>query len=132
MSIPINVVTKIKAKTTGRDYNFFEKKSVSGTVFGSSNSDGYSVTDGYNCDSFITFPTAGVIFHTEGSSATTSIIEYSFNGTTVHGELVPATATDAGRTTLTFFNRKITAIWFRVKSGSTGPITVSIEAWADG
>ncbi len=129
MSIPFKIVTRIPPKTHGRDYNFFEKQVVSGTNFGSSDLDGYETNDGYYCDMFITFPTAGVIFHTEGGS--TNTVEYSFNGHTVHGELVPGTATDTGRTTITFLNRKVTAIWFRVKSGSSGPITVSVEAWGD-
>ncbi len=129
MSIPYSTVTRIPPKTTGRDYNFFQKKIVTGTNFGSTVLDGYQANDGYYCDLFITFPTTGVIFHTEATG--TNTIEYSFNGHTVHGELVPATATDDGRTTLTFLNRKITAIWFRIKSGSSGPITVSVEAWGD-
>jgi len=129
MTIPENQVTRIPPKTTGRDYNFFQKKVVSGTNFGSTVLDGYEINDGYYSDLFITFPAAGIIFHTEGTSATTSIVEYSFNGHTLHGELVPGTATDSGRATITFLNRKVTAIWFRIKSGSSGPVTVSVEAW---
>jgi hypothetical protein len=126
----MSIITKIKSKVVGRDYNFFQKVTVTGAIYGSSSSDGYTVADGYNCDLFITFPTAGIIFHTEGT-ATTSVIEYSFNGHTTHGELIPATANVAGRNTITFLNRKVTAIWFRVKSGSTGPVVVSVEAWGD-
>jgi len=127
MTIPINTVTKVTKKNLGRDFNFFGKKAVSATAFGG---DGYAAGDGYTCDLFITFPTTGIIFNTEGTSATTSIVEYSFNGNTVHGELVPNTATVNGRATLTFYNRRVTAIWFRLKSGSSGPVTVSVEAWA--
>lgn len=118
MTVSKITVTKIPPNTKGRDFNFFQKKAVSSATFGSS-------SDGYLCDMIIDFPIAGLILHTEGTS--TNTVEYSFNGNTVHGELIPGT----NRATITFLNRKISAIWFRVKSGSTGPITVSVEAWAN-
>jgi hypothetical protein len=108
-------------KGHGQDFNYFKKSNVNWAQFGAP--DGYTLADGYGPDQVITFPTYGVIFNTEGTS--TNTVEYSFNGTTVHGELVPGT----NRTTLTFLNRPICLIWFRVKSGSTGPIPVSVEAW---
>lgn len=116
--MPTNNFPNIGYKTQGYDFNFFKKVAVSATTFG-----GGSV-DGYQPDMIITFSTAGVIFNTEGTS--TNTVEYSFNGTTVHGELVPGT----NRATLTFLGRTISMIWFRVKTGSSGPITVSVEAWA--
>lgn len=122
MTIPITAVTKVGPKSLGKDFNFFQKQIVTNTTFGLE-------ADGYLCDMMITFTPAGVIFNTEGSG--TNTVEYSFNGYTVHGELVPATATVDGRATITFLNRKVSAIWFRVKSGSAGPITVSVEAWGD-
>jgi hypothetical protein len=112
----------------GRDYNFFRRISVSNTTFGV-NTDGYLPgVDGYYPDAIITFPTVngGVIFITEGTS--TNTVEYSFNGNTVHGELIPGTTSD--RRTLTFYHRNISTIWFRVKSGSTGPISIVVEAWS--
>lgn len=112
-----NRFPKIGYITNGRDFNFFEKLQVSTTTFG-----GDSV-DGYQPDMVITFPTYGLILHTEDSGS--NIIEYSFNGNTVHGELIPGT----GRSTPTFINRQVSLIWFRVKTGSTGPITISVEAW---
>lgn len=118
MTISKVTVTKIPPKNNGRDFNFFEKISVTNTTFGVSG-------DGYLCDMIIDFPVAGLILHTEGTS--TNTVEYSFNGNHVHGELIPG----SGRATLTFLNRKVTAIWFRVKAGSVAPITVSVEAWAD-
>ena len=122
MTIPITAVTKVGPISLGKDCNFFQKQIVTNTTFGLE-------ADGYLCDMMITFTPAGVIFNTEGSG--TNTVEYSFNGYTVHGELVPATATVDGRATITFLNRKVSAIWFRVKSGSAGPITVSVEAWGD-
>ena len=99
----------------GRDYNFFQKKSVTKTTFGVS-------ADGYACDMIITFPTQGLIFINEGSGT----VEYSFNGNTVHGELDSASTSTK---MLTFNDRVVSKIWFRVKSGSSGPIVVSVQAW---
>jgi hypothetical protein len=110
-------------KTHGRDFNYFTKTAVNWTQFGAP--DGYTLADGYGPDQVITFSTYGLIFNTEGSGGT-NIVEYSFNGTTVHGELVPST----NRATLTFLNRVESLIWFRLKSGAAGPITVSVEAWS--
>lgn len=115
--MPTNNFPGIGYKNQGRDYNYFQKTAVSATVFGAGS------VDGYQPDQIITFATFGVIFNTEGSS--TNTVEYSFNGNTVHGELVPGT----NRATLNFSNRPISMIWFRVKAGSSGPITVSVEAW---
>lgn len=115
--MPTNNFPGIGYKLQGRDYNFFQKVAVNTATFG-----GGSV-DGYQPDMIITFATYGMIFNTEGSS--TNTVEYSFNGQTAHGELVPGT----NRATLTFLNRVESMIWFRVKAGSSGPITVSVEAW---
>jgi len=101
--------------THGKDYNFFEKVSVTAATFG-----GASV-DGKQPDLIITFPTQSLIFLNEG----TGVVEYSFNGLTVHGEL-DSTKPSAG---LSFDNRVVSSIWFRIKSGSTGPIVVSVQAW---
>jgi len=112
------VYNNIGKTNLGRNFNFFKKIAVSSTTFGVG-------TDGYQPDTIITFPTVngGIIFNTEGSS--TNTVEYSFNGYDVAGELVPST----NRATLTFYHRNVSKIFFRVKSGSAGPITVSVEAW---
>jgi len=100
--------TNINKKTQGRDYNFFERKTITSASFGD------------HPDMVITFPTTGIIFLNEG----TGIIEVSFNGNTVHTELNSADATKG----LSFDNRTVSLIWFRVKSG--GPsIPVRVEAW---
>jgi hypothetical protein len=105
--------------TLGRDFNFFESASITATGFGSGSDDGYQP------DMIITFPTYGLIFTNETSG---QVVEYSFNGSTVHGQL-DGTATSTTRS-VTFLNRVVSKIWFRLKSGSGGPATVTVTAWA--
>jgi hypothetical protein len=109
-------------KTQGRDSSFYKQIAVNWTTFGGS---GIYASDGYSPDVIITFTTQGLMLLNLGSGST-NVVEYSFNGNTVHGELNP-TNPSAG---MTFDNRVQSLIWFRVKSGSTGPITVSVQAWA--
>ena len=106
-------------KTQGRDFNYFSKTAVNWTQFGAP--DGYTVADGYGPDLVITFPTQSLIFLNEG----TGVVEYSFNGTTIHGELDSTKSS----VTLSFYNRVVSFVWFRVKSGSSGPINCSVHAW---
>lgn len=56
----------------------------------------------------------------------TAIVEYSFDGTNLHGELDPADGT-RGKS---FDWRHARKVWLRIKTGSTGPAVVSIESWA--
>jgi hypothetical protein len=109
-------------KTQGRDFNFYQILPVNWMQFGAP--DGYTVEDGYGPDIIVTFPTQAFTFINYGSGATNSI-EYSFNGNTVHGELVPGTQSAS----LKFDFRTASLIWFRLKSGSTGPVDLRIEAW---
>lgn len=104
--------------THGRDFNFFQSTSITATVFGA------STVDGYQPDMVITFPSYGLIFTNETSG---QVVEYSFNGTTVHGQL-DGTTTSTTRI-MTFLNRQISCIWFRLKSGSAGPATITVTAW---
>ncbi len=97
----------------GQSFDFYQKVSVSNTTFG--------VPDGYKYDILIPFSTYGVQFLNLGSG----IVEYSFNGFDIHGELNPANPS-AG---LTFDNRVVSKIWFRVQTGSSGPIQISVQAW---
>lgn len=110
-------------KKTGKDFNFFTILPVNWEQFGAP--DGYTIEDGYGPDIIIPFPTQGISF-INYSIDPKQIIEYSFNGTTVHGDMVPLTPSS----TLVFDNRTICFIWFRLKSGSIGPIDIRIEAWA--
>src|SRR5271169_6796204 len=99
----------------GRDFNFFQKVSVSATTFG-----GGSV-DGYQPDILIKFPTQSIILLNEASSGT---IEYSFNGFTVHGQLDGSNTLPTKM--LKFDNRVVSLIWFRT-TGATQ--IVSVQAW---
>lgn len=114
--MPTNRFPDIGYKNQGYDFNFFEKKEITTSTFG-----GDSV-GGKQPDMIITFPTQNVTFLIEESSG---VIEYSFNGNTVHGEL---DATQLSKS-LTFEDRVISMMWFRVKQGSTGPLTLRVEAW---
>lgn len=99
--------------THGRNYNFYQKVSVSSASFAN------------DSDITITFATYGLILINEDTGS--NVIEYSFNGTDLAGELV-AGATSPSRM-LTFNNRNVNAIWFRVKTGSSGTISVRVDAW---
>ena len=102
-------------RKTGNDYNFFEKKDVIATTFGG------DTVDGYQPDMIIKFASNSLMLANEGSG----VIEYSFNGYTVHGELDSAKSSSA----ISFDNRIASRIWFRIKSGSSGPIMVRVDAW---
>lgn len=98
-------------KTQGKDFNFFTRISIVNTDFPSN---------------------ADVIFPLNGNPSFSLInegvdtIEYSFNGLTMHGDLVPATPSAA----LFFNNRGINSIWFRAPSGNS--TSIRIEAMATG
>lgn len=112
-----NNYPNVGKKTQGRDFNFYQKMEVTSSTFG-----GHSV-DGYQPDMIIPFVTQSVIFLNEETSG---VIEYSFNGNTVHGELDP-TLPSRG---MVFDNRVISLIWFRVKSGSSPGLTIRVDAWS--
>jgi len=107
-------------KTQGRDFNFWNSTAVSWAQFGAP--DGYTLLDGYGPDLVITFPTQGIMFTNETSA---SVVEYSFNGSTIHGVL-DGTAGSTTRVVM-FDNRVASLIWFRLKSGGTATITTT--AW---
>jgi len=104
-------------KKSGKDFNFFEKQDINWTTFGG------GASDGYGPDFAIPFSTHSVIFINEG----TGVLEYSFTGYAVAGELDSSTVTKG----LIFDFRTVGLIWFRVKTGSTGPIRVQVQAWAN-
>jgi hypothetical protein len=111
-------------KYQGRDYNYFNKFTVTWSNFGGGNNG--------NPDGFISFSTQSMQFINltvaQMASPTypgTSVVEYSFNGTTVHGEL----GSCLQNTYLDFENRVASLIWFRLQSGSSGTVVVSVQAW---
>ncbi|HEY5268629.1 MAG TPA: hypothetical protein VII94_05930 [Candidatus Saccharimonadales bacterium] len=111
----------------GFSHNYFNKVAVNWTTFGGGS------TDGYQPDMIINLPepTSTVIFTNLTATSSTdgyasgTVIEYSFDGTTVHGEL----GSNTNNFSLTFQDRVISLIWFRVQSGSSGTLNVSVQAW---
>lgn len=106
-------------KDHGRDFNYYKSLSVSWAQFGAL--DGYTA-DGYGPDLVITFSTQGIMFTNETAG---SVVEYSFNGTTVHGVLNGDTTSTTR--VVKFDNRVVSLIWFRLKTG--GPATITTTAW---
>lgn len=104
-------------KTQGNDFNFFQKVTVTASTFG-----GGSVS-GAQPDIIIKFATQGIYLLNEGTLST-QVIEYSFNGSNLHGELDP-TLPSRG---LMFDNRQVSMIWFRLKAGSSSTV-LSVAAW---
>jgi len=103
------MATKLPKQTKGYDFNHFERVTV----------------DGYSFEEF-----ADVQFKFRASNMSfslvwegTGIIEYSFNGNTVHGDMEEGQSTQS----LSFENRVVPGIWFRINSGSGGDVRV--EAW---
>jgi hypothetical protein len=102
----------------GKRYSFYVKVDVSKTSFALE-------ADGYAPDVFIDFPVHCIRLINEDAGA--DVVEYSFEGYQASGELVPGTTSPTRM--LEFYNIAVSGIWFRVKSGSTGPITVRVDAW---
>ena len=125
--MPTNNFPNIGKVTYGYSHNYFNKMAVNWTDFGANS------VDGYQPDMIINLlePTYTVIFTNITATSSTdgyasgSVLEYSFDGNTVHGEL----GSNTNNFSLTFENRVISLIWFRVQSGSSGPLTVSVQAW---
>lgn len=93
----------------GKDFNQFTKPTITNSSF--------------PVDADVFFNFRGLVSFSlvnEGSG----VIDYSFNGTTVHGDLTPGTPTAA----IFFDNRRVPCIWFRLKSGAAS--VVRVEAWA--
>lgn len=111
---------KIKKKINGPSYDYFNETTVTWTQFGAP--DGYTLEDGYGPDLLIPFSTYGLMMTNE---STATVVEYSFNGVDIHGILDGT----AGSTTksVTFLNRVVCLIWFRLRSGGTANVTVN--AW---
>ena len=95
--------------TQGKDYNFWERFTITNTAFDN---------DANVLFRFRSGPKT-IILTLEGATA----VQYSFNGSTIHGELI--TSTD--RAQMIFNNRPASKIWFKVAAGSGG---VTVEAWA--
>jgi hypothetical protein len=119
-------------KLQGRDYNYFNKIAVSWSAFGGGNSGNPDVFIPFSTDwvQFINLTVDGYVptsSPSQFSPSSVSVVEYSFNGNTVHGEL----GSGAHNVELTFQDRVIGLIWFRLQSGS-GPGTVNVSVQAFG
>lgn len=95
-----------------RDRNFFTKVNVSSTSFQAA---GQKIS--------WDFTSIGIAIMNE-SKTDSDIIEYSFDGTNVHGDMTPGLPS-AG---IIFDNRCENTIWFRLKQEGI-PITVRVETW---
>ena len=56
----------------------------------------------------------------------TGVVEYSFNGADVHGDLEIGTPTEG----IFFDNRMVSKIWFRAKTAGGIGASVRVEGWA--
>jgi hypothetical protein len=104
------MVSQLPKQTLGKDFNHFERITVDGYVFAD-----YADTQFLFRFSNLTFSLVW-----EG----TGVIEYSFNGETVHGDMENGQPTQA----IFFDDRVVPGIWFRLVSGAGGD--VRIEGWA--
>lgn len=100
----------IKAKQ-GYTNCFFQKITVSNGAF----------TANTNPDVFVNV--SGLNNFSLSNETGSSVVEVSFNGNSVQDELDSTQVTKM----VTYTNRPVGAIWFRLKSGATA--TVSIRAW---
>ena len=98
-------MTDTSAITSGIDFNRFLEASVSNAVF--------------NIEADMQLLIRGPSLHFYIKNGSGAVLEYSFNGTTLHGRLI------ASEQRLYSF-RRVSKIWFR----SPGSTTVEVEAWA--
>lgn len=101
------------ATITGRrrkDNNFFDKLAVSSTSF-----EDHRV--GWN------FTSVGIAVMIESNNIL-DVVQYSFDGETVHGDMTPTLPSEA----IIFDNRMHNKIWFR-RATPGDPVVTRIEAW---
>lgn len=99
----------------GPSFDYYQRITVTWNTFGGNSSDGYQP------DLIVPFSTQGILMLNEDS---TSVIEVSFNGTTVHDRLDPANPSRG----VSYDNRVVSLVWFRLASGASA--VVSFRAWA--
>ena len=96
--------------TQGKDFNFFRKIVISAPNFPDD---------------------AQVVFNIKGLQNFTLMnegpddVEYSFNGNVLHGDMI----TGFNSQNLTFLNRRVSFIWFRLMPGGMAT-TIRIEGWS--
>lgn len=106
----------------GPSFDYCKRVTVTSPLFGGD--DGYTIADGYEPNVVIPFSTQGFLILLETSG---SIVEFSFNGTDLHGRL-DSTITNGVAQIYHYANRVNSFIWFRIVSGSS-PI-VQVQAWS--
>lgn len=92
------------------DPGLFQKITVTSTTFASK----------ANPDVYVPFLSTGISLLNEDSA---SVVEVSFDGTTLHDELNPNLPSKG----TVYDNRFVSAVWFRLKSGTSA--VVSIRVW---
>lgn len=97
-------------KTTGIDHNHWERLAVTTVGFPQTAQVGFKFRGGIK----------DIILTLEGGTT----VAYSFNGNTVHGELISGTT----RAQVYLLRRPAAGIWFKLLAPGAG--TVTIEAWA--
>lgn len=93
--------------TAGVDKNYFRRLTVTDTDFPDASQVLFGITGHITTFSLI--------------NESNETIEYSFNGSTLHGDLVPNTPSEA----LSFSNRPVSKIWFRAPANAV----IRVEAW---
>jgi len=101
--------TSLAPRTVGIDKFYFKKVDVTWGTFNN------------NADAAVTLKTKNsILLINEGNS----IVEVSFNGNTVHGELNPSNGTGS----LKIDDTSIVKIWFRLKTGKSSIIRIQNDA----
>lgn len=93
-----------------KDVNFFDKIYVSSTVFSD-----HKVA--WN------FTSVGIALMVESDNQA-DVIQYSFDGKTVHGDMTPRRPSEG----IVFDNRFQNKVWFR-RATPGDPVLVRVEAW---
>lgn len=97
------------ALVRNKDINYFEKFDVSSTSF--------DILADWN------FISIGIALMVE-SNDVTDVVQYSFDGKKVHGDMTPTMPSEA----IIFDNRFQSKIWFR-RATPGNPVVVRVEAW---
>ena len=101
--------------TQGKDFNFFRKLFVTSNTFAHNTNSDADVVFNFRFQ-------VGFSLINEG----TSVVQYSFNGNTLHGDMTPGTSSAA----LFFNHRSVSQIWFRKEDADGYDGYVRVEAWA--
>lgn len=97
------------------DFNKFARITVDGYTFAASDSPDIDFSFRHSNLSFSMVLESG-----------SGVVEYSFNGSTLHGDLEIGTPTEA----IFFDNRPVSKIWFRAKTGAAIGASVRVEGWS--